>query len=79
MFWWLLSPMWLNQIVSNFQGLSRRGESTPERICQKSRGRHFRSSFFKNIDFGILTSTYAEFDPDHENDLLFGIWGFLKA
>ena len=37
--------------------------------------RRFRSRFLEIMDFGILTSTYAEFDADHENGLLFGIWG----
>ena len=39
----------------------------------------FRSRFSENIDFGILTSTCAEFDADHENDLGCCIWGFWKA
>ena len=30
----------------------------------------FRSRFFENFNFGILTSIYAEFYADHENDLL---------
>ena len=39
----------------------------------------FRSCFFENTDFGILTSTYTEFDAGHENGLLFGIWRPLEA
>ena len=31
----------------------------------------FRSCFPKNIDFEVFTSTNAEFDADHENDLGF--------
>ena len=41
--------------------------------------KHFRSRFFENINFDVFTSTYAEFDADHKNGLLFGIWVFWKA
>ena len=37
----------------------------------------FKSHFPENIDFEVFTSTYAEFDADHENDLGFLIWGCL--
>ena len=54
--------------------------------AQAELGRHrgapssrFRSRFLENSNFGILTSTYAEFDAGHVNDLLFGIWGCWEA
>ena len=31
------------------------------------------------MDFEVFTSTYAEFHTDHEYDLIFWIWGFLKS
>ena len=40
---------------------------------------HYRSRFSENINFGILASTFAEFDPYHENDLGCFVWGFWKA
>ena len=36
-------------------------------------------TFLKNFDFGILTSTYAEFNAVHENDLGFLVWAFWRA
>ena len=36
----------------------------------------FRSRFLENMDSGILTSTYSEFDAYHEIGLLFGFGAF---
>ena len=35
--------------------------------------------FLGKIDFEAFTSTYSEFDTDHENGLLFWIWGFCRC
>ena len=39
----------------------------------------FRSRFLENINSEVLTYTYSEFDSDHENGLLFWIWGFWRV
>ena len=40
---------------------------------------HFRSHFFENIDFEVFTSTYAEFDANHKNGLVFLDLGLLEG